>query len=111
MFSSHRYVAIFLISYVVAAEDKNSFMNERTRVFEKENLMKMGGKLDLSLAEQKVNKSLMTTKQKEISAARLKNDSIPPAQHFFKAKTAIDESQVFQFIRHMPKGKHWECSF
>ena len=107
MFSSQHYVAMFLISYVVAAEDKYSFMNKRSKVLETENLMKMGGMLDLSPEEQKVNKSLMTTKQEEISTARLKNDSIPPAQHFFKAKAAIDESQVFQFIRHMPKGEDW----
>ena len=96
---------MFLISYVVVAEDEKSFMNKRSKVLEIENLMKMGGTLDLSLDEQKVNKSLMTTKQKEISTARLENDSFPPAQHFFKAKPAIDKSQVFQFIKQMPKGK------
>ena len=105
MFSMQCYAVVFLISCIVRGEHRSDFLSKRTKILEVEEVMKIGGKLDLSPAEQKVNDTLMATKVKEIMKARLQNDSVPPGQHFFKAKTAIDRSEVFQFIKRVPKGK------
>lgn len=104
MFSPYYFVFLLYIACVTIAEDKTDFMKKRNEALGIEKRMKLGGNLELNMKEQKVNQLLMTTKQKELITARQLNDSIPPAQHFFTAKVAIDRSQVFKFIKDVPKG-------
>lgn len=94
---------------ITACEDKNAFIKKRTKALQTEKLMKLGGFLHLDVGEKRVNETLMKMKFQEIYKARQANDSIPPAQHFFTAKAAIDRSSVFRFIRKMPKGESKLC--
>jgi len=68
--------------------------------------MRIGGKMRLSDAELRVNDTLMKLKAKELDVARTTTTNFPPAVHFFRAKSLIDKSEVFNMIKNMPKGKH-----
>ncbi|KAJ0012573.1 hypothetical protein NQD34_016907 [Periophthalmus magnuspinnatus] len=58
-----------------------------------------GGKMSLSIAEQKLNSHLHKLKLQEMSATKF-----PPAMHFFSAKPLIQNSPVYKLIQKMPKG-------
>eukprot|EP00058_Branchiostoma_floridae_P011142 XP_002596630.1 hypothetical protein BRAFLDRAFT_219059 [Branchiostoma floridae] len=87
----------------VKAETKSDFLNARANLLSLEHGLKTGGDLALDDVEQAVNKVLMALKVKELDTA-LGSGSFPPSTHFFHAKSAIEQSKVFQFIRKMPKG-------
>ena len=97
-------VLLLSILCVTVAEDKSEYMKKRYEALGIEKRMKLGGNIKLNSEEKKANKILMNTKNKELTVARQLNDSIPPAQHFFQAKAAIDKSQVFKIIKRVPKG-------
>ncbi|XP_078680475.1 adenosine deaminase 2-like [Branchiostoma floridae x Branchiostoma belcheri] len=87
----------------VKAETKSDFLSARANLLSLEHGLKTGGDLALDDAEEAVNKVLMALKVQELDSA-LGSGSFPPSQHFFHAKSAIEQSQVFKFIRKMPKG-------
>lgn len=83
---------------------KDEYIKQRNELIDKERRLRIGGSVGLTLDEQKVNKTLMIWKTKEVEMGEQINGTFPPAIHFFKAKRFIEESPVFQFIRRMPKG-------
>ncbi|XP_060784321.1 adenosine deaminase 2-A-like isoform X1 [Neoarius graeffei] len=72
---------------------------------QRETLMKMevkraiGGGVVLNKKEKLLDEKLYQMKWQEMEAA-----DFPPAMHFFKAKSLIDASPVFNFLQKMPKG-------
>ena len=76
----------------------------REELLDKEYQMRIGGTVNLSDAELRVNTILMNFKRKELEIARRNITNFPPAVHFFRAKELIDKSEVFRIIRSMPKG-------
>uniref|UniRef100_A0A8C6T829 adenosine deaminase n=1 Tax=Neogobius melanostomus TaxID=47308 RepID=A0A8C6T829_9GOBI len=58
-----------------------------------------GGRITLTVAEQKLDSHLRKLKLQEMSAAQF-----PPALHFFKAKRLIEKSPVYKILQKMPKG-------
>lgn len=58
-----------------------------------------GGRVVLTAAEQKLDAHLHRLKEKELSAVQF-----PPAVHFFRARTLIQDSPIFRLLQRMPKG-------
>ncbi|XP_072037272.1 adenosine deaminase 2-like [Amphiura filiformis] len=80
-----------------------AYMASRQELLEMERAQRTGGKIKLSLKEQKVNKTLMAMKEEEYKTG-LQGKPFPPALHFMIAKPLIDKSRVFDVIKMMPKG-------
>jgi len=83
---------------------KDEYLEMREELLDKEYQMRIGGTVNLSDAELRVNTILMNFKRKELEIARRNITNFPPAVHFFRAKELIDKSEVFRIIRSMPKG-------
>ncbi|KAI0234306.1 Adenosine deaminase 2 [Lamellibrachia satsuma] len=66
--------------------------------------MTTGGDVVLNVDELKVNSILMKWKATELSEAMKPNGFFLPAHNFMTVKSKIDESDVFRFIKKMPKG-------
>lgn len=73
--------------------------SQRDLLMREEALRQTGGRVVLSATEQKLDARLHRLKEKELSAAQF-----PPAVHFFRAKTLIQESPIFKLLQRMPKG-------
>lgn len=106
----HQYsTSIFIFSLVfisfirVNSLDLNEVLQEREKILADEDKRFLGGTLTLNSAEQLANSVLMKAKTDEYDSAFLSAD-FTPAHHFFQAKPAMLRSQVYQFIRSMPKG-------
>ena len=87
-------------------ETRDSYEHRRKNFMEQEGLMRTGGDLKLNSKEEALNSKLMAMKLKEIQAYRDDGDghNFPPAVNFLKSKPNIEKSEVFKFIRTMPKG-------
>ena len=84
---------------------RDEYLEIREKLLGKEYQMQIGGRMNLSDAELRVNALLMDFKRKELEIARRNVSNFPPAVHFFRAKELIDESEVFKIIRSIPKGR------
>lgn len=69
-----------------------------------EEKLMIGGLLPLTRKEKTVDALLKKVKNVEVDAGFLDPSNYPPALHFFNAKPLIEESNVFKFIKAMPKG-------
>lgn len=85
--------------------DVNEFLAQRERFLADESARILGGGITLSSNEELVNTMLMTAKTFEYDQS-FSSLNFTPATHFFLSKPAMLESEVFQFIRQMPKGKY-----
>ncbi|KZS10612.1 Adenosine deaminase-related growth factor C [Daphnia magna] len=83
--------------------DVNEFLAQRERFLADESARILGGGITLSSNEELVNTMLMTAKTFEYDQS-FSSLNFTPATHFFLSKPAMLESEVFQFIRQMPKG-------
>ncbi|XP_078529775.1 adenosine deaminase 2-like isoform X2 [Lissotriton helveticus] len=76
---------------------------DRDSLMEKELSMLTGGNIVLDADEDRANQMLMKLKQEEvIETTRM--GTFPPSIHFFRAKSIIDQSTVFSYLKRMPKG-------
>lgn len=83
--------------------------SQRDLLMREEALRQTGGRVVLTATEQKLDARLHRLKEKELSAAQF-----PPAVHFFRAKTLIQESPIFKLLQKMPKGngdRKWRIIF
>ncbi len=103
------YTSIFIFCFVfisilhVDCLDLNDVLKEREKILADEEKRFLGGTLTLNSAEQLANSVLMKAKTEEYDSAFVSAD-FAPAHHFFQAKPTMLRSQVYQFIRSMPKG-------
>ncbi|OWF35381.1 adenosine deaminase AGSA-like [Mizuhopecten yessoensis] len=82
-----------------------TYLQQRAQIVNGEANLRVGGSIQLSAREQQVNRLLMVAKGKEINSSRTTNGpSFLPSIHFFHGKDLIEESEVFQIIKTMPKG-------
>lgn len=73
---------------------------QRDLLMREEAFRQTGGRVVLTAAEQKLDDHLRRLKEQELSAVQF-----PPALHFFKAKSLIEDSPIFRLLQRMPKGK------
>ncbi|XP_017349959.1 adenosine deaminase 2-A [Ictalurus punctatus] len=73
--------------------------HQRELLLQEEASRQIGGRVELSAAERRLDSSLRKLKEQEITARQF-----PPAMHFFKAKPYIQKSPVFKLLQKMPKG-------
>lgn len=72
---------------------------KRDLLVREEAFRQTGGRVVLTAVEQKLDAHLHRLKEKELSAVQF-----PPAVHFFRAKTLIQDSPIFRLLQRMPKG-------
>lgn len=89
------------------ALDVNEILAERQQLLDEEDRRFLGGSLTLNADEEAANSVLMQIKYAEYDRA-LADSNFPPAGHFFNTKPAVLQSQVYQIIRQMPKGKKFD---
>lgn len=98
---------LILLSYFVcytSCLNLDQFLGERNKMLAEEDRQFLGGSLSLNALEKRVNSILMKAKTMEYDSAIATTDFIP-AKHFFKAKSSMMQSRVYEIIRSMPKGK------
>ncbi len=94
-----------LVPHVLSV-DVNELLAQRERVLAEESMRVLGGGITLSSNEQLVNTMLMEAKTLEYDQATA-DLNFTPATHFFLSKPAMLQSEVFNFIRQMPKGNNF----
>ncbi|TRY58926.1 hypothetical protein DNTS_003129 [Danionella cerebrum] len=72
---------------------------QRDQMLKQERSERLGGRMELSEDEQRVDVMLQRLKIKEMSTS-----PFPPAKHFFTVRHLIQNSPVFKLIQKMPKG-------
>ncbi|XP_051237527.1 adenosine deaminase 2-A isoform X2 [Dicentrarchus labrax] len=72
---------------------------QREALIQLEASMQTGGQMVLTDAEQRLDALLFKMKREEMAMA-----DFPPAMHFFKARSLIRTSPIFQLLQKMPKG-------
>ena len=79
----------------------------RNQLLTREKMMRVGGQLVLTQEEELANQRLRALKEAEMHKA-LSTGSILPSMHFFQAKNLIENSDVFNILKKMPKGRGLE---
>ncbi|XP_060162628.1 adenosine deaminase 2 isoform X1 [Globicephala melas] len=92
-------LAVAMSSFCSAASGDEA----RNRLLMREKMMRIGGQLVLKQEEELANQRLGALKEAEMQEA-LRAGSIPASMHFFQAKSLIEESEVFNILKKMPKG-------
>ncbi|XP_044269145.1 adenosine deaminase 2-like [Tribolium madens] len=80
------------------------YWSERAKLVNSDSSHAIGSSIVLTEKEQQVNKVLMSHKLKEYDDGFTDPHSFLPSIHFFKSKSGIEASPVFDFIRKLPKG-------
>ncbi|XP_060758822.1 adenosine deaminase 2-A-like isoform X1 [Neoarius graeffei] len=92
-----------LLTMLILASVKDSKCitdpHQRKLLLQEEASRQIGGRVELSAAEHRLDSLLRKLKEREIMAPYF-----PPAMHFFKAKPYIQRSPVFKILKKMPKG-------
>ncbi|KAI5094201.1 adenosine deaminase 2-A [Silurus meridionalis] len=73
--------------------------HQRELLLQEEASRVIGGRVELSAAERRLDSYLHKLKEQEIMSP-----GFPPSLHFFKAKPYIQKSLVFKVLQKMPKG-------
>ncbi|XP_066599284.1 adenosine deaminase 2-like [Prorops nasuta] len=76
----------------------------RSQLLQNEELLTLGGTLQLDPLEEAANGILMTAKYDEVQCGFFKPSSFLPANNFLEARKDIEKSQVFKIIQSLPKG-------
>ncbi|XP_062860935.1 adenosine deaminase 2-A [Trichomycterus rosablanca] len=72
---------------------------QRERMLQLEASERVGGRVELTAAERRLDSLLLKLKEQEMQAQHFL-----PAMHFFRAKPYIEKSNVFKLLKKMPKG-------
>lgn len=97
--------AIILTFHYTQSISVNEFLVQRERLLAEESQRILGGSLTLNNEEQLVNNLLMESKIREYDQS-FTDLNFAPAYNFFQSKPTMLQSEVYQFIRQMPKGKY-----
>lgn len=101
-----KYILVYLLTNIVFT---NAFSiaemrNKREDIIRKEELLTVGGNTCLTAKEEVVNDCIMNHKFKELDFAFDNPEYYNFSQHFFKYKSSITFSKVYEIIKAMPKG-------
>ncbi|XP_073829038.1 adenosine deaminase 2-like [Musca autumnalis] len=81
-----------------------AYKDARDAIIHAEDLLSIGGHLQLTPREEKVDEIFLYYKSHELAKGFEDPEQNPSGMHFFKAKPLIERSQVFHFLQKMPKG-------
>lgn len=93
---------MFVLVYCVIADTANYWSDRAALIREDETWM--GFHINLTEAEDKANEILKKYKFEEYDQGLSDKETFLAAQHFFKAKSGIEQSKVFDILRKLPKG-------
>lgn len=97
-----------VIALVIVSCDSRAVEDEylvtRQTILDAERIMSLGGTMQLSPEEQLANDILMKWKFKEIDEWYQNSQQFNLSRHYFTYRDDIKQSQVYKFIRKMPKG-------
>ncbi|KAF5290659.1 hypothetical protein FQR65_LT01949 [Abscondita terminalis] len=96
-----RSLLLFLSVFLIARAD---YWSDRHSFIQREESQMLGSAIRLNDKEQKVNKILMSMKQKEYDDGFDHPESFAPSLHFFIAQPLIHKSDVYKFLQKVPKG-------
>ncbi|XP_013397015.1 adenosine deaminase 2 isoform X2 [Lingula anatina] len=85
------------------AVNNGTYLQQRAKLLLTEHSMRTGGKIELTDKEKTVNTVLMNHKSEEIRHGK-KTGFYPAALHFFYSKAYIEDSEIYDIVRRMPKG-------
>lgn len=94
------YQAVATLLWLAGAAEGAPDPSRRDLLMREEALRRTGGRVVLTAAEQTLDARLQKLKERELAAPLF-----PPAVHFFRAKTLIQESPIFKMLQKMPKGQ------
>ncbi|KAK4873083.1 hypothetical protein RN001_015112 [Aquatica leii] len=94
-------VLTFLILSGVALGD---YWSDRDKLIAIEESQMLGSDVVLTEEEEAVNEFLMKDKLREYDSGFTNPRLFSPSRHFFEVRDNIEESNVFKFIKQMPKG-------
>lgn len=94
-------VLVFLLCLVIVRAD---YWRDRKKFVDLEEQQAIGSSINLDDKEAQANLILMRCKQSEYDAGMNDPKSFLPAEHFFLSREKIEDSDVFQIIRMLPKG-------
>lgn len=95
--------ALIMLTCVLAFA-KGDYWSERASFIKLEQSQAIGSSIHLTENEETANKILMNYKFQEYDQGFSNPGNYPPARHFFDAREDIEKSEVFKFIRKLPKG-------
>ena len=104
-------VCTLLISAVYGTKTtKTDYLAQRQNFINAERHQGLGGDVKFTPKEAAVNAKLVQLKSDEIKKYRDQGNGeyFPPVNNFIKSRSNISQSEVYQIIRAMPKGK---CHF
>ncbi|XP_059366682.1 adenosine deaminase 2-A [Carassius carassius] len=73
--------------------------HQRDLMLKQDMSQQVGGRVELTAAEQQLDSLLHNLKLKEMAAS-----PFPPSKHFFKVRHIVQKSLVFKLLQKMPKG-------
>ena len=92
-----------IISGISVADLMKNYLQSRDQIFHLEKKYHLGSNIQLNENELKANNYLMAYKLRELDEAMLSGD-FGPAKSFYLSKPDIESTEVFRFIKKMPKG-------
>ncbi|XP_071441124.1 adenosine deaminase 2-like [Hetaerina americana] len=100
--SHHLWVLMAVVA--MAPLVASSYWDQRESFLKEEASWAVGGLINLTAEEEMVNGILMEAKRKELAEAFNGTNTFLPSRHFFEAKADMEKSDVFRFIKDLPKG-------
>ena len=87
----------------VFSEAPKNYLERRKLFDEKEQSRMLGSNITLTEQEERVNQKLIELKLFEYNESATRHE-FSASVHFFKAKSWIENSEIFKFLTKLPKG-------
>ncbi|RZC33971.1 A deaminase domain containing protein [Asbolus verrucosus] len=97
-------VDLFLVILLIFGHSYADYRSDREAILAQEASELIGSSIELTEKEQQVNDLLMELKFEEYDQGFNDPSKFLPSIHFFRSKAEIEKSEVFKFIKMMPKG-------
>uniref|UniRef100_A0A1A9WDL1 Adenosine deaminase n=1 Tax=Glossina brevipalpis TaxID=37001 RepID=A0A1A9WDL1_9MUSC len=92
--------SIILAALLASSVDADqAYQDERNKIIQEENKLRLGYDMKLEGDEKKADEIFLKHKQEELNG-----ESNLPSMHYYRAKTSLQKSKVYQLIKKMPKG-------
>jgi adenosine deaminase CECR1 len=97
-----RMIVIIILTFITVTN--GDYWTDRANLVAEDSCQAIGSSIILSDKEQQVNKILMRDKFNEYDEGFKNPRNFLPSVHFFKSRSKIEQSLVFEFIQKLPKG-------